>query len=73
MSIDNQVFLNNNILLKKFLHENPKYYKYLNRDNKYIYELNNIMKDKYKLTLSDRINNLKNKIDMVNTFIDIFN
>ena len=73
MSIETQYYLNNNPLLKKFLHENPKYYKYLNREPEFIKELNNLMKEKYKLTLPDRIDNLKEKLDMVNTFIDILN
>ena len=73
MSIETQFYLNNNPLLKKFLHENPKYYKYLNREPEFIKELNNLMKEKYKLTLPDRIDNLKEKLDMVNTFIDILN
>ena len=73
MSIENQFYLNNNLLLKKFLHENPKYYKYINRDPLFILELNNIMKEKYKLTLPDKINNVKEKLDMLNTFIDILN
>ena len=73
MSIETQFYLNNNPLLKKFLHENPKYYKYLNRDPAFIIELTNLMKQEYKLTLPDRIDNLKEKLDMVNTFIDILN
>ena len=73
MSIENQVYLNNNILLKKFLHENPKYYKFINRDPSFILELEKIMKEKYKLTLPDRIEKFKDKLDMLNTFIDILN
>lgn len=73
MSIDNQYYLNNNLLLKKFLHENPKYYKILNRDPNYIKELEQIMKEKYKITLPDKIEKISQKIDMLNTFIDILN
>ena len=73
MSIENQFYLNNNLLLKKFLHENPKYYKYLNRNPQFIITLNQIMKEKYKITLPDKIDNFKNKLDMINTFIDILN
>ena len=73
MSIETKIYLNNNYLLKKFLHENSKYYKYLNRDPMFIKELNELMKEKYKLTIPDKIDNLKEKLDMVNTFIDILN
>ena len=73
MSIDTKIILNNNKLLKQFLHENPKYYKYLNREPIFIKKLNDLMKEKYKLTIPDKIDNLKEKLDMVNTFIDILN
>jgi len=73
MSIENQFYLNNNILLKKYLHENPRYYKYLNRDPSFIVELTNLMKQEYKLTIPDKINQVKDKLDLLNTFIDILN
>ena len=34
MSIENQFYLNNNLLLKRFLHENPKYYSKLSQEEK---------------------------------------
>ena len=73
MSIETQFYLNRNPNLKRFLHENPKYYKFLNREPRFIFELEKIMKEEYKLTLPDRLNKFKDKLDMLNTFIDIFN
>ena len=73
MSIETQFYLERNLLLKKFLHENPSYYKYLNRDPSFIFNLEEIMKEKYKLTLPDKMNKLKDKIEMLSTFIDILN
>ena len=73
MSIENQFYLNNNLLLKRFLHENPIYYKYLNRDPNFIIQLEKIMKEKYKITLPDKIDKVREKLDMLNTFIDILN
>ncbi len=73
MSIESQFYLNKNPNLKKFLHENPRYYKYLNRNPNFIFELEKIMKEKYKLTLPDKLNKFKDKLDMLNTFIDILN
>ena len=73
MSIETQFYLQRNILLKKFLHEHPKYYKDLNRDPRFILNLEQLMKEEYKLTLSDRMNKLKDKLEMLNTFIDILN
>ena len=66
MSIECQIILNKNPNLKRLLHENPRYYKLL-------HELENNMKEKYKLTLPDKIDKFKNKLDMLNTFIDILN
>ena len=73
MSIECQMYLNKNQTLKKFLHENPRYYKILNRDPSFIYELDKVMREKYKLTLPDKLDRFKNKLDMFSTFIDIFN
>lgn len=71
MSIENQFYLNKNPLLRKYLHENPQYYKILNRNPDFIYELERLMKDEYKLSLPDKIDKFKDKLDMLNTFIDI--
>ncbi len=71
MSIENQFYLNKNPLLRKYLHENPQYYKILNRNPEFIYELERLMKDEYKLSLPDKIDKFKDKLDMLNTFIDI--
>ncbi len=73
MSIECQFYLNKNSNLKRFLHENPYYYKFLNRNSDFILELEKIMKEKYRLTLGDKITDFKNKLDMLNTFIDILN
>ena len=59
MSIECQMYLNKN--------------QTLNRDPSFIYELDKIMREKYKLTLPDKLDRFKNKLDMFSTFIDIFN
>lgn len=73
MSLDNIVYLNNHVLLKQFLHENPRFYKILNRNPESIYQLEKLMKEKYKLTLPDKIDKVKDKLELLNTFIDILN
>ncbi len=73
MSLQCQFYINEKPNLKRFLHENPYYYKYLNRNSSFVYELEKIMKERYKLRLSDKIDDFKNKLDMLNTFIDILN
>ena len=73
MSIETQFYLQKNPNLVRFLHENPRYYKLLNRDFNYIFQMEREMKEKYKLTLPDKIEKFKDKLDMLNTFIDILN
>lgn len=73
MSIENQFYLNKNPNLVKYLHENPKYYKYLNRDTNFIYEMEKLMRESYKMTIPDKIDNFKNKLEMITSFIDIIN
>ena len=73
MRIDNQFYLQKHPNLQKYLHENPIYYKQLNRDPEFIVELERIFRKEYKLTLPDKMNQVKDKLDMLNTFIDILN
>jgi len=73
MSIETQFYLQNNPNLKKYLHENPRYYKFLNRDPNFIFQMEREMKERYKMTLPDKIEKFKDKLDMLNTFIDILN
>lgn len=40
---------------------------------KFIFEMEKMMKEKYKLTIPDKIEKFKDKLDMLNTFIDILN
>ena len=71
MPINVQILLNNNIYLKKFLRENSFYYKNIIRNPNFIYELNDLMKKTYKLTLPDKLDKIKNDINMINSVMDI--
>lgn len=71
MSIETQFYLKQNPNLVRFLHENPRFYKNLNRSPNFVRELEPMMKEKYKLTVADRIDNIKDKLEMINTFVDI--
>ena len=73
MRLETQFYIEKNPNLKRFLHENPRYYKYLNRDPNFVFEMERLMKEKYKLTIPDKIDKFKDKLDMLNTFIDILN
>ena len=71
MPINIQYILNSNIYLKKFLRENSFYYKDLLRNPEFIHELNNLMQKTYKLTLPDRLERIKDNINLINTFMGI--
>lgn len=55
----------------QFLRENSYWYKYLNRSELYYKEFINDMKEKYKLTGTDKINKMINNIEMFRTFLDV--
>lgn len=54
-----------------FLRENSNYYKELNRDYKYYYTFKKEMKEKYKLRVIDKVDNVVDSIDLISKFMDI--
>ena len=71
MYLENQIIINKNPLLKKYLREHSYYYKLLNRDSSLIKELINNMEKEYKLTSKDKIDRVVDNLNMLNSFIDI--
>ena len=63
--------IKNNEIINRFLREESYHYKYLYRDNNYIKEVERLAKEKYKLTLSDKISNLNNTLTLINTFMSV--
>ena len=57
---------------KQFLRENSYWYKYLNRSNIYYKDFINDMKQKYKLTTTDKLNKMVKDINTLKTFLDVF-
>ena len=55
-------------MLIRFIREYPIWYKYLNRNPDLFNNMVQDMKEKYKLTTSDRINNALNSIGMLQKF-----
>lgn len=53
------------------LREESYHYKYLLRDEEYLKEIEKRAKEKYKIKLEDRIENLKENINLINTFLNI--
>jgi len=71
MNIDTQIKIRNNPYLYQYLRDNSSWYKKLNRDPNNIKVMEEEMKKVYKLNLSDRIENINQKFEMIRTFIDI--
>ena len=71
MLVETQIKIRNNPYLYRYLRDNSSWYKALNRDPNSIKQMEIEMKNAYKLNLTDKIDNLSQKIDMVRTIIDI--
>ena len=71
MNLETQFKLKNNSLLQKYIRENSYWYKILNRNPELIVKMNEEMKLKYKLTTTDKINDLSEKIDLIKTFMSM--
>ena len=63
--------INENQVQKQFLREYSYWYKYLNRDVRYYKNFINDMKEKYKLTTTDKLNKIMDDINMFKTFLDV--
>ena len=73
MHLSNQLVIKKNPLLKRFLRENSYYYKILNRNPDMINKMYNEMQKTYKLTFNDRLDKVKDNLNMINSFMDILN
>lgn len=71
MTIDTQIKINNDLRLKSFIRENPIWYKYLNRNPDSFKIFVSDMKDKYKLTTSDKIAKTMDNISLIEAFLDV--
>lgn len=71
MTIETQLKISSDSMLIRFIREYPIWYKYLNRNPDLFNSMVQDMKEKYKLTTSDRINNALNSIGMLQSLIDV--
>lgn len=71
MTIETQLKISSDQMLIRFIREYPIWYKYLNRNPDLFNNMVQDMKEKYKLTTSDRINNALNSIGMLQSLIDV--
>ena len=60
-----------NPILYNYLREESYNYKYLYRDESYLNTTQKQAKEKYKLTGIDKIERLKNNLNLIKTFMDI--
>ena len=71
MNLETLMKINQDPRQKQFLRENSYWYKYLNRSNIYYKQFIDEMKEKYKLTTTDKLNKMMDNINMVRTFLDV--
>lgn len=71
MRVDIYMKINNDPMLTSFIREYPVWYKYLNRNPNFFNDFVRDMKDKYKLTTTDRINKTLNNISMIQSLIEV--
>lgn len=71
MSEETLYIIRHNPHIYNFLREESYHYTYLYRDNNYIKTIDRLAKEKYKLTLSDKIERIKDKINLINTFLSV--
>ena len=71
MKIETYLNINKDPKQIKFLREYSYWYKYLNRSDKYYKDFLNDMKEKYKLTTSDKLSKMINDINMVKSILEV--
>lgn len=71
MTVETQLKINNDPRLKTFIRQYPIWYKRLNRNPLLYKEFVEDMKEKYKITTSDRLNKTLNNISMLQTFLEV--
>ena len=72
METKTKLIIDSNLNYKKYLRSNSYWYKILNRNPEMINTFIKEVKEKYKLTTVDKINNIMDKIDMISKFINVW-
>lgn len=71
MTVDLQLKINSDPRLKSFIRGYPNWYKLLNRNPLLYNEFVKDMKEKYKITTTDKLNRTLNNISMFQTFLEV--
>lgn len=73
MNLKTQFAIKNNPYLARYLHENSHWFKALNRNSSMLSSLEKEMKEHYKLTTKDKMEDLSRKIDFIQNFMSLLN
>lgn len=71
MTVALQFKIKNDPNLSRYLKENSHWIKYLNRDPFAISEMEEEMKERYQLTMKDRLQKIQEQIVMVRSLMDL--
>ena len=71
MTVELQLKINADPRLKLFIRQYPNWYKLLNRNPMLYNQFVKDMKEKYKITTTDKLNKTLNNISMLQTFIEV--
>jgi len=63
--------IKNNQIIYNFLRDDSSHYKYLYRNNKYLKEIENLARERYKLRGIDKLERLKDNINLISAFMDV--
>lgn len=70
MKVSTTIKIKSNPYLQRYIRENSYWYKLLNRNPELINQMSEDMKKAYKLTMSDKIDDLNTKMNLIRTFMD---
>lgn len=73
MDLKTQFKVKNNPYILRYLRENSYWYKILTRNPSAVEILERQMKEEYRLTPKDKIEDFGKKIEMIRSFMDILN
>jgi hypothetical protein len=73
MDIKTLNIIKKNPILYNYLRDESYNYKYLYRDPSFLNEIIDLAKEKYKLRSIDKLDRLKDNIDLIQTFLDVLN
>lgn len=71
MQVETKLKIRENYYLYRYLREDSSWYKYLNRNPLIIKNMEDVAKKYYKLRGVDKLENVMNTINLVETFLEV--